>query len=128
MSVAQLAEQNGGNWAAVIRLCKSAGFKGYQELMLKVAGDLRDESPIGGYQEIHPADSIQHIIEQVSSFAGLPGAKPPRDPAHERVTFNQNGRRTKQILPSKPERSTPIFEMDHPITAAEPVRNAVPAH
>ncbi|WP_046216350.1 MurR/RpiR family transcriptional regulator [Paenibacillus wulumuqiensis] len=66
LSVAQLAEQSGGSQAAVIRLCKSAGFKGYQELMLKVAGDLRDESPIGGYQEIHPADSIQQIIEQVS--------------------------------------------------------------
>ena len=67
LSVAQLAQQSGGSQAAVIRLCKSAGFKGYQELMLKVAGDLYEEPPLSSYQEIHPADSIQHLIEQVSA-------------------------------------------------------------
>lgn len=68
MSVAQLAEQSGGSQAAVIRLCKSAGFKGYQELMLKVAGDLQEQSqPQSGYQEINPDDSIERIIENVSA-------------------------------------------------------------
>ncbi|WP_411345001.1 MurR/RpiR family transcriptional regulator [Paenibacillus sp. WLX1005] len=68
MSVAQLAEQSGGSQAAVIRLCKSAGFKGYQELMLKVAGDLQEQSQSqSGYQEINPDDSIERIIENVSA-------------------------------------------------------------
>ncbi len=68
MSVAQLAEQSGGSQAAVIRLCKSAGFKGYQELMLKVAGDLREErQPQGGYQEIRPNDSIDQLIDNISA-------------------------------------------------------------
>lgn len=68
MSVAQLAEQSGGSQAAVIRLCKSAGFKGYQELMLKVAGDLQEErQPQGGYQEIRPNDSIDQLIDNISA-------------------------------------------------------------
>ncbi|MFD1884537.1 MurR/RpiR family transcriptional regulator [Paenibacillus wenxiniae] len=68
MSVAQLAEQSGGSQAAVIRLCKSAGFKSYQELMLKVAGDLQEErQPQAGYQEIQPNDSIDRLIDNIST-------------------------------------------------------------
>ncbi|MBP1993152.1 MurR/RpiR family transcriptional regulator [Paenibacillus eucommiae] len=71
MSVAQLSQESGGSQAAVIRLCKSAGFKGYQELMLKVLGDLQEErSGIGsggGYQEFIRGDSIERIIENVSN-------------------------------------------------------------
>ncbi|MBB6672126.1 MurR/RpiR family transcriptional regulator [Cohnella nanjingensis] len=66
LSVAQLADQSGGSQAAVIRLCKSMGFKGYQELMLKVAGDLQEG--VGyGYQEIQPQDSIASIVQHVSN-------------------------------------------------------------
>ncbi|WP_256759451.1 MurR/RpiR family transcriptional regulator [Cohnella sp. WQ 127256] len=67
MSVAQLSQESGGSQAAVIRLCKSAGFKGYQELMLKVVGDLQDESSSVGYQEFTREDSIEQIIENVSN-------------------------------------------------------------
>jgi DNA-binding MurR/RpiR family transcriptional regulator len=68
LSVAQLAEQSGGSQAAVIRLCKSMGLKGYQELMLKVAGDLQERTEgYGGYQEIRPRDSVETIIRNVSS-------------------------------------------------------------
>jgi DNA-binding MurR/RpiR family transcriptional regulator len=67
MSVAQLSQESGGSQAAVIRLCKSAGFKGYQELMLKVVGDLQDESSHVGYQEFTREDSIAQIIENVSN-------------------------------------------------------------
>ncbi|MCC3376708.1 MurR/RpiR family transcriptional regulator [Cohnella sp. REN36] len=66
MSVAQLAERSGGSQAAVIRLCKSMGFKGYQELMLKVAGDLQEGVGFG-YQEIQPQDSIASIVQHVSN-------------------------------------------------------------
>ncbi|AJY75480.1 MurR/RpiR family transcriptional regulator [Paenibacillus beijingensis] len=67
MSVAELSWHSGGSQAAVIRLCKSAGFKGYQELKLKVAGDLQQQGEGGGYQEINPTDSIERIIENVSN-------------------------------------------------------------
>ncbi|OXM83239.1 MurR/RpiR family transcriptional regulator [Paenibacillus rigui] len=67
LSVAQLSQESGGSQAAVIRLCKSAGFKSYQELMLKVAGDLKDESNETGYQEIKGEDSIERIIENASN-------------------------------------------------------------
>ena len=67
LSIAELARQSGGSQAAVIRLCKSSGFKGYQELMLKVAGDLQDGKEPQGYQEIRPHDSVEAIIQNVSN-------------------------------------------------------------
>ncbi|GGD72119.1 MurR/RpiR family transcriptional regulator [Paenibacillus nasutitermitis] len=66
MSIAHLAEESGGSKAAVIRLCKSMGLKSYQELMLKVAGDMREEA-VQGYQEIRPQDSIATIVQNVSN-------------------------------------------------------------
>ncbi|MCY9512820.1 MurR/RpiR family transcriptional regulator [Paenibacillus apiarius] len=67
LSIAELARQSGGSQAAVIRLCKSMGFKGYQELMLKVAGDLQEGKEPQGYQEIRPHDSVETIIQNVSN-------------------------------------------------------------
>ncbi|WP_028596335.1 MurR/RpiR family transcriptional regulator [Paenibacillus assamensis] len=67
MSVAQLAEHSGGSQAAVIRLCKSMGLKGYQELMLKVAGDLQQDAGTAGYQEFRRDDTIEMIMENVSN-------------------------------------------------------------
>lgn len=67
-SVAELARESGGSQAAVIRLCKSAGFKGYQELKLKVAGDLQGAAASnGGYQELSRDSTIEEIIESVSN-------------------------------------------------------------
>lgn len=68
LSIAELSRRSGGSQAAVVRLCKSAGFKSYQELMLKVAGDLQEgqEEP-GGYQEIRPHDSVDAIIHNVTN-------------------------------------------------------------
>ena len=51
---------------AIVRLCKTMGFKGYQDLKLKVAGDLQE--PLAtGYQDIRPNDSISAIIQNVSN-------------------------------------------------------------
>ncbi|XID91379.1 MurR/RpiR family transcriptional regulator [Paenibacillaceae bacterium WGS1546] len=66
LSIAQLAERSGGSQAAVTRLCKSLGLKGYKELMLKVAGDLH-ESGGQGYFDIRPQDSISNIVRNVSN-------------------------------------------------------------
>ncbi|WP_409343887.1 MurR/RpiR family transcriptional regulator [Paenibacillus sp. MBLB4367] len=69
LSVAQLSQLSGGSQAAIIRLCKSMGLKGYQELMLKVAGDLQQgiNEEAQGYQEIRPHDSIETIVQSVSN-------------------------------------------------------------
>lgn len=65
-SVAELAASSGASQAAIIRLCKTMGFKGYQDLKLKVAGDLQEPESVG-YQEIRPNDSISSIIQNVSN-------------------------------------------------------------
>ncbi|CAM3037851.1 MurR/RpiR family transcriptional regulator [Paenibacillus sediminis] len=66
MSVAELAESSGASQAAIVRLCKTMGIKGYQDLKLKVAGDLQ-EPVTAGYQDIRPNDSISAIIQNVSN-------------------------------------------------------------
>jgi DNA-binding MurR/RpiR family transcriptional regulator len=65
-SVAQLSEWSGGSSAAIIRLCKSLGVSGFQELKLKVAGDLIGQNKLE-YNEIQPYDSMQSIINSVSA-------------------------------------------------------------
>lgn len=66
LSVAELAAGSGASQAAIIRLCKTMGIKGYQDLKLKVAGDLQ-EAERTGYQDIRPDDSITAIIQHVSN-------------------------------------------------------------
>lgn len=42
MTVSELAEASGSSQSAVIRLCKNLGLKGYQNINLRVAGDLHN--------------------------------------------------------------------------------------
>jgi DNA-binding MurR/RpiR family transcriptional regulator len=65
LSVADLASRSGGSQAAIIRLCKSLGFKGYQELKMKVVGDLQSRESYE-YREFRPDDSIESIMQNVS--------------------------------------------------------------
>ncbi|NGM82893.1 MurR/RpiR family transcriptional regulator [Paenibacillus sp. 7124] len=68
LSVAELAQKSGSSQAAIVRLCKSIGFKGYQELKIKVAGDLHTRDPVAaGYQEIRPNDTVPAIMQNVSN-------------------------------------------------------------
>ncbi|GIP38771.1 putative HTH-type transcriptional regulator [Paenibacillus sp. J31TS4] len=70
LSGAQLAEECSSSQAAIVRLCKSMGVKGFQDLKLRVAGDVqeqRKDKVSSGYQEIRPHDSIGTIIEHVSN-------------------------------------------------------------
>lgn len=52
--------------AAVIRLCKSLGVKGFQELKVRVAGDLVKPAE-QGYRDIEPDESIQSIVQKTTS-------------------------------------------------------------
>ncbi|HEY9595531.1 MAG TPA: MurR/RpiR family transcriptional regulator [Spirochaetia bacterium] len=65
-SITRLAELSGGSPAAVIRLCKSLDFSGFQEFKLKVAGDFRDDAQ-PAYTEITPHDSIENVMRCVSA-------------------------------------------------------------
>lgn len=67
LSGSELAAKSGASQAAIVRLCKTMGLKGYQDLRLKVAGDLQEPEKSGGYQEISPDDSIATIIQNVSN-------------------------------------------------------------
>jgi DNA-binding MurR/RpiR family transcriptional regulator len=69
LSIAQLADESGSSQAAIVRLCKSMGVKGYQDLKLKVAGDLQQGQTNrggSGYIEIRPGESVNNIMEYVS--------------------------------------------------------------
>ncbi|WEG14731.1 MurR/RpiR family transcriptional regulator [Pullulanibacillus sp. KACC 23026] len=68
MTVSELAKASGSSPAAVVRLCKSLGLESYQELKLRVAGDLHDQQIHGGneYQEISPTSDIETLIHSVS--------------------------------------------------------------
>ncbi|MBD1381111.1 MurR/RpiR family transcriptional regulator [Metabacillus arenae] len=52
--------------AAVIRLCKSVGVKGFQELKVRIAGDLVKPAE-KGYRDIEPDESIQSIVQKTTS-------------------------------------------------------------
>ncbi|RYM05818.1 MurR/RpiR family transcriptional regulator [Sporolactobacillus sp. THM7-7] len=68
MTVSELAEASGSSQSAIIRLCKTLGLKGYQELKLSVAGDLQDSgSREDEYKEINPGSDLQTIIRSVSN-------------------------------------------------------------
>ena len=48
--------------AAVIRLCKSIGVSGFQELKVRVAGDLAKDTE-QGYRDIETNETIQSIVK-----------------------------------------------------------------
>ncbi|WP_026908837.1 MurR/RpiR family transcriptional regulator [Paucisalibacillus globulus] len=52
--------------AAVIRLCKSLGFSSFQELKLRVAGDLQ-EGNSAEFRDIEPNEDYMKIIEKVTA-------------------------------------------------------------
>jgi DNA-binding MurR/RpiR family transcriptional regulator len=67
MSVQKLAELCGVSEATIIRLSKSLNMQGFQELKLRIAGDLSMDVPPGSYQEIMMGGSVESIIHSVSA-------------------------------------------------------------
>lgn len=66
LTALMLGEKSKTSSAAVIRLCKSLGFAGFQELKIRVAGDLQEESVVG-YRDIEPSENYKSIIDKVTS-------------------------------------------------------------
>ncbi|MFD2369012.1 MurR/RpiR family transcriptional regulator [Brevibacillus sp. GCM10020057] len=67
LSVQKLAELSGVSEATIIRLARSLNMKGYQELKLRIAGDLNKQTAVvGSYQEIMMEGSVDSIMQAVS--------------------------------------------------------------
>ncbi|MCP3028050.1 MurR/RpiR family transcriptional regulator [Halobacillus sp. A5] len=65
MTVKELSEKSSTSSAAVIRLCKSLDLKGFQELKMRIAGDVQKPSSIE-YRDIDQGESSHRIIEQMT--------------------------------------------------------------
>lgn len=66
LSVQKVAALSGVSEATVIRLARSLGMKGFQELKLRIAGDLTNKNSSASYQEIMMEGSIESIVQAVS--------------------------------------------------------------
>ncbi|RDW16973.1 RpiR family transcriptional regulator [Oceanobacillus arenosus] len=66
LTALMLGEKSKTSSAAVIRLCKSLGFSGLQELKIRIAGDLQ-EGAINEYRDIEPNEEFNNIIHKVTS-------------------------------------------------------------
>lgn len=61
-----LGAQASTSAAAVIRLCKSLGLTGFQDLKVRIAGDLV-KSVEQGYRDIEPEESFYSIVQKTTS-------------------------------------------------------------
>ncbi|RFA32788.1 RpiR family transcriptional regulator [Virgibacillus dokdonensis] len=62
----ELGKRSSTSGAAVIRLCKSLHLKGFQDLKLRIAGDLQKPDDHVGYQDIQPNESTSSIIKKMT--------------------------------------------------------------
>lgn len=68
LSVKELAERSDSSQAAIIRMCKNLGLEGFQELKIRIVGDIHSTSNGDeDYKEILPNDDIPTLIENISS-------------------------------------------------------------
>lgn len=66
LTALMLGERSKTSSATVIRLCKSLGFNGFQELKIRVAGDIESKQT-HGYRDIEPNEEYKNIIAKVTS-------------------------------------------------------------
>lgn len=65
-TVQDIGVQANTSGAAVIRLCKSLGVNGFQDLKVRIAGDL--VKPVEqGYRDIEPGESFYSIVQKTTS-------------------------------------------------------------
>jgi DNA-binding MurR/RpiR family transcriptional regulator len=66
LTASELGKRSSTSGAAVIRLCKSLDLKGFQDLKLRIAGDLQ-KTTVGGFRDIEPNESAVSIIEKMTN-------------------------------------------------------------
>ncbi|MDQ0900652.1 MULTISPECIES: MurR/RpiR family transcriptional regulator [unclassified Paenibacillus] len=62
----ELGELSSTSASAVIRLCKSLGLSGFQELKLRVAGDMRNSNEVG-FTDFEPDEPQPSIVQKVTA-------------------------------------------------------------
>lgn len=67
LSVQKLAEYSGVSEATIVRLSKTLNMKGFQELKLRIAGDLSSKVSSGTYEDINMGASVEEMIQAVSN-------------------------------------------------------------
>jgi DNA-binding MurR/RpiR family transcriptional regulator len=65
-TVFELAENSKTSTSAIIRLCRSLGLKGFQELKLRIAGDIITTTETGS-RDIHSGETINSIIQKITN-------------------------------------------------------------
>ncbi|MBS2969168.1 MurR/RpiR family transcriptional regulator [Metabacillus sp. KIGAM252] len=65
-TVSQISVSSNASGAAVVRLCKSLGLKGFQDLKLRIAGDLLRPTE-QGYRDIEPEEPLYSIAMKTAS-------------------------------------------------------------
>ncbi|WP_322170913.1 MurR/RpiR family transcriptional regulator [Acutalibacter caecimuris] len=73
LSVEELASQSGSSKAAVMRLCKSLGCKGYRDFSIGLATELAVNHSNGsadGYTDINVGDTVETIARNVTARNG----------------------------------------------------------
>lgn len=68
LTVAELGEMSETSSSAVIRLCKSLGLRGYQELKMRVIGDINFHNDTS-YTDIKENDTIKSLIQSIRNNA-----------------------------------------------------------
>jgi len=68
LTVAELGEMSETSSSAVIRLCKSLGLRGYQELKMRVIGDINFHNDTS-YTDIKKNDTIKSLIQSIRNNA-----------------------------------------------------------
>lgn len=64
MTALELGKKSSTSGAAVIRLCKSLDLKGFQDLKLRIAGDLQKTTD-EGFRDIKPNESLLSIVDKM---------------------------------------------------------------
>src|SRR5699024_212830 len=66
LTALELGRRSSTSGAAVMRLCKSLNLKGFQDLKLRIAGDLQ-KSNDQGFRDIEPNEPALTIIDKMTS-------------------------------------------------------------
>ncbi|WP_419955414.1 MurR/RpiR family transcriptional regulator [Neobacillus niacini] len=82
--------------AAVIRLCKSLGLNGFQDLKVRIAGDLVKPVAEQGYRDIEPGESYYSIVQKTTSNS----IQSIRD-SEEIINYEELERAVQTLLPAQ---------------------------
>ncbi|SDM89153.1 MurR/RpiR family transcriptional regulator [Bacillus sp. OK048] len=94
-TVSDIGAQAKTSGAAVIRLCKSLGLNGFQDLKVRIAGDL--VKPVEqGYRDIEPGESYFSIVQKTTSNS----IQSIRD-SEEIINYEELERAVQSLLPAQ---------------------------